>query len=444
MGLGKTIQTLSHLQLERETGRLDRPALIVAPTSVLGNWLREAKRFTPGLKAALLHGPERGNIFATAQDYDLLVTSYALLDRDLERHLEGEYHSLILDEAQAIKNPKAKVAQAACAVKSRHRLCLTGTPLENHLGELWSLFHFLMPGFLGAQQTFTRLFRTLVEKQQNLSRQQQLQQRIMPFVLRRTKDQVTRELPPKTTMVREAELGSAQARLYESLRLAMTKKVNQLLESKGLQNSHIEILDALLKLRQACCDPRLVKLESAAKVKQSAKLELLLELLEELLEEGRRVLIFSQFTSMLTLIEAELKARRIAYAKLTGQTRKRDEAIAMFQEGEAGVFLISLKAGGVGLNLTAADAVIHYDPWWNPAAENQATDRAHRIGQDKPVFVYKLVAKGTVEEKILQLQDKKQRLADGIYAGGEGQAATAISSEELLALLAPVSEDTLE
>ena len=443
MGLGKTIQTLSHLLVEKEAGRLASPVLIVAPTSVLGNWLREAQWFTPALKTALLHGPERSGVFDVAQDYDVLVTSYALLDRDLELHQQTHYHSLILDEAQAIKNPKAKVSQAACAINTGHRLCLTGTPLENHLGELWAQFHFLMPGFLGSAQTFTRLFRTPIEKQQNLTRGQQLQQRIMPFVLRRTKDEVTQELPPKTTMVREAELGTSQTRLYESLRLAMTKKVKQLLQSKGLQNSHIEILDALLKLRQACCDPRLVKLESAAKVKQSAKLTLLLDLLDKLLEEGRRVLIFSQFTSMLTLIEEELKGRSVAYVKLTGQTRKRDSVINRFQSGEVPVFLISLKAGGVGLNLTAADAVIHYDPWWNPAVENQATDRAHRIGQDKPVFVYKLIAKGTVEEKILQLQDKKQRLADSIYGQGDGKGAAAISSEELLALLAPVGEETL-
>ncbi len=439
MGLGKTIQALAHLLLEKEAGRLANPALIVAPTSVLSNWQREAARFTPGLRCLVLHGPERAEHYARLHEYDLVITSYALLTRDLEQHLERNYHSLILDEAQAIKNPRAKSALAACSIKAAHRLCLTGTPLENHLGELWSLFQFLMPGFLSSQKRFTQLFRTPIEKHHDLDRQQQLQQRMAPFILRRDKTQVVQELPPKTLMVREVELNAPQAKLYESLRLAMTDKIGQLLQKKGLKNSHIEILGALLKLRQVCCDPRLVKLESARKVKHSAKLEMLLEMLEELLEEGRKILIFSQFTSMLSLIEEELLARDIDYAKLTGKTRKRDAAISAFQEGHADVFLISLKAGGVGLNLTAADTVIHYDPWWNPAAENQATDRAHRIGQQKPVFVYKLVAKGTLEEKILQLQEKKQLLADGVYKqDNKGEALPGMSSEDILTLLTAI------
>lgn len=439
MGLGKTIQTLAHLLLEKEAGRLVNPALIVAPTSVLSNWQREATRFTPNLKCLILHGPARAEHYDRLSEYDLVITSYALLSRDLEQHLRHTYHSLILDEAQAIKNPRAKSAQAACEIKAAHRLCLTGTPLENHLGELWSLFHFLMPGFLGNQKTFNQLFRTPIEKHRDHSRQQQLQRRLAPFILRRDKSQVVQELPPKTLMVREVELNAAQTKLYESLRIAMSDRIGQLLQKKGLQRSHIEILDALLKLRQVCCDPRLVKLESARKVKHSAKLELLLEMLDELLEEGRKILIFSQFTSMLGLIEEELKARGIDYSKLTGRTRKRDAAIAAFQDGDAAVFLISLRAGGVGLNLTAADTVIHYDPWWNPAVESQATDRAHRIGQQKPVFVYKLVASGTVEEKILQLQQKKQELADGVYRQTDKpEELPGMSSEDILSLLTPV------
>ncbi|MEA3543620.1 MAG: DEAD/DEAH box helicase [Thermodesulfobacteriota bacterium] len=439
MGLGKTIQTLSHLLLEKAAGRLKQPVLIVAPTSVLSNWLREATRFTPTLKGLVLHGPSRTRHFDHLSEYDFIITSYALLTRDLDEHLKHSYHSLILDEAQAIKNPRAKSAQAACKIDCSHRLCLTGTPLENHLGELWSLFHFLMPGFLSQQKKFNQVFRTPIEKHHDSGRQQQLQQRISPFVLRRNKEQVARELPPKTVMIREAELKGAQARLYESLRLAMVQKVSRLLESKGLQRSHIEILDALLKLRQVCCDPRLVKLESAREIKTSAKLEVLLELVEKLLSEDRKILLFSQFTSMLSLIETELQNRNIGYTKLTGQTRKRDAVIATFQNGEVPVFLISLKAGGVGLNLTAADTVIHYDPWWNPAVENQATDRAHRIGQDKPVFVYKLIASGTVEEKILQLQEKKQQLANSVYQKGKDQEPLSrLKSEDILELLAPV------
>ncbi|MCD6527110.1 MAG: DEAD/DEAH box helicase [Desulfuromonas sp.] len=438
MGLGKTIQTLAHLLIEKESGRMQSPVLIVAPTSVLSNWQREAQRFTPELRVQILHGPQRSDYFSRRDEFDLLITSYALLNRDAEHHQQFEYHALILDEAQAIKNPRAKAALAAASVPANHRLCLTGTPVENHLGELWSLFHFLMPGFLGPQKRFNQLFRKPIEQQGNKVRQQELQRRLLPFILRRDKQQVAKELPPKTTMVSTIELGAAQSRLYETVRSAMSKKVRKLLEQKGLKNSHIEILDALLKLRQVCCDPRLVKLSSAKNVKGSAKLERLLEMIEPLIEDGRKILLFSQFTSMLSLIEDELKARDIDYTKLTGRTRKRDEAIARFQDGDVPLFLISLKAGGTGLNLTAADTVIHYDPWWNPAVENQATDRAYRIGQDKPVFVYKMIAQGTVEEKIVQMQEKKQQLADGVYAedGEDGKnEVSRLSGGDLLALL---------
>ncbi|WP_155890637.1 DEAD/DEAH box helicase [Desulfuromonas sp. TF] len=438
MGLGKTVQALAYLLSEKEAGRLENPALVVAPTSVLGNWRREAARFAPDLKVLVLHGPDRAGHFETLACYDLIITSYALLHRDaavLRRHL---FHSVILDEAQAIKNARSKGAQTACLLRAVNRLCLTGTPLENHLGELWSLFHFLMPGFLGHESDFNHLFRQPIEKRGDVQRQQELTRRIAPFILRRDKGQVATELPPKTDISQSVELAGPQRRLYETIRAAMAEKVGTLLRQKGLARSHIEVLDALLKLRQACCDPRLVKLESARKVRQSAKLELLLEMLEELLEEGRRILLFSQFTSMLALIEEELQIRRLKYVKLTGQTRKRDEVIAAFQNGEAPLFLISLKAGGVGLNLTAADTVIHYDPWWNPAVERQATDRAHRIGQDKPVFVYKLVAADTVEEKILQLQERKQALADDIYRkAGAGEEFSAFDAAEILSLFAP-------
>ncbi|MBW6511970.1 MAG: DEAD/DEAH box helicase [Desulfuromonadaceae bacterium] len=439
MGLGKTIQALAHLQREKEAGRLDRPALIVAPTSVISNWQREAARFTPELKTLALHGLNRNVHFDRLDDYDLIITSYTLLNRDLKQHLKRDYHSLILDEAQAIKNPNAKAAQAACEIKASHRLCLTGTPLENHLGELWSLFHFLMPGFLGDQQQFNKLFRTPIEKHRDHERQQLLQKRLVPFILRRDKGEVVQELPSKTLIVREVELNGAQAKLYETLRIAMTVRIDKLLQTQGMNRSHIQILDALLKLRQVCCDPRLVKLESARSVKHSAKLELLMEMVTELLAEGRKILIFSQFTSMLRLIEDELNASAISYSKLTGRTRKRDAAIATFQNGDVPLFLISLKAGGVGLNLTAADTVIHYDPWWNPAVENQATDRAHRIGQEKPVFVYKLVASGTVEEKILQLQEKKGALARGVFQPrDQAEELPGMSAEDLLELLKPV------
>ncbi|MGZ8903653.1 MAG: DEAD/DEAH box helicase, partial [Methylobacter sp.] len=258
------------------------------------------------------------------------------------------------------------------------------------------------------------------------------------FMLRRTKQEVANELPPKTEIIRSVPLHAKQAALYESIRLTMEKKVRDAIAEKGLSRSHITILDALLKLRQTCCDPRTLSLKEAQKVKESAKLDLLMEILPEQLEEGRRILIFSQFTRMIALIEDELDARKIAYSKLTGQTRKRDEAIERFKSGEVSVFLISLKAGGVGLNLTEADTVIIYDPWWNPAAESQAADRAHRIGQDKPVFVYKLITENTVEEKIIAMQERKRALAESIYKVGAKEESLKLTAEDLTALFEPL------
>jgi superfamily II DNA or RNA helicase len=417
MGLGKTVQTLAHLAVEKAEGRLDRPALIVAPTSLMGNWHREADRFTPDLNVLILHGPDRARHFETIADRDLVLTTYPLLPRDREVLSEQSWHSLILDEAQQIKNPRSQAAQLVRTLNTRHRLCLTGTPMENHLGELWAQFDFLMPGFLGDRTHFNRHYRTPVEKHGEQDTLARLTRRIRPFILRRTKDRVAGDLPEKTELLRTVPLGAKQATLYESIRLAMEKRVRDAIAEKGLARSHITILDALLKLRQACCDPRLLpKSTRGSAGAGSAKLDMLMELLPEMLEEGRRILLFSQFTTMLGLIEKELKQRDIPYSKLTGQTHKREAAIERFCRGEAHVFLISLKAGGVGLNLTEADTVIHYDPWWNPAVEAQATDRAHRIGQERPVFVYKLITEGTLEEKILELQARKQKLADHVHA----------------------------
>ncbi|MBF0471167.1 MAG: DEAD/DEAH box helicase [Gammaproteobacteria bacterium] len=431
MGLGKTVQTLSHLQLEKEAGRLTQPVLIVAPTSLMGNWRREAAEFTPQLSVLVLQGSERFVEFDKIGDHDLILTTYPLLPRDQEVLLRHHYHSVILDEAQVIKNPKAKASKLVRQLKCDHRLCLTGTPMENHLGELWALFDFLLPGFLGTAPEFTRLYRTPIEKQGDMDRRQRLSKRIKPFMLRRKKQEVEKELPPKTEIVLTVPLGAEQAALYESIRLSMESKVRKSIASKGLSRSHITILDALLKLRQTCCDPRLLSLQQAQLVKESAKLEMLLELLPELLEEGRRILLFSQFTTMLALIEDELTRLKIDYAILTGQTRLREAAIDLFRSGKVDLFLISLKAGGVGLNLVEADTVIHYDPWWNPAVEAQATDRAHRIGQERPVFVYKLLTEKTVEEKIIAMQARKQSLADGVYGEGEEAATAALSADEL-------------
>ncbi|MCX7233672.1 MAG: DEAD/DEAH box helicase, partial [Burkholderiales bacterium] len=439
MGLGKTLQTLAHIQLEKDAGRLSAPALIIAPVSLLGNWQREALRFCPQLRSLIVHGKDRHDAAQSVQDFDLVIAPYSLLQRDRERWLQGQWHLVVLDEAQNIKNASTQAAQVAAQIKSRHRLCLSGTPMENHLGELWSLFHFLMPGFLGSEARFKALFRNPIEKQGRPERLAQLRARITPFMLRRTKALVAHELPPKVETLLRVELSGKQADLYETIRLGMEKTVREALDRQGLAKSQITILDALLKLRQVCCDPRLVKLSAATKVKTSAKLEQLMTLLPDMLAEGRRILLFSQFTGMLTLIEAELKKHQIPWIKLTGQSQKRDALIEQFTSGSVPLFLISLKAGGVGLNLPQADTVIHYDPWWNPAVETQATDRAHRIGQTQSVWVLKLVAQGTIEERILALQERKAALAEGMYSGSVGRRAPLFTESDLSELLRPLS-----
>ncbi len=438
MGLGKTLQTLAHLLREKQAGRLDRPALLIAPTSVISNWRREAERFTPDLAVLVLHGPDRGAYFNELHEYDLIITTYPLLARDRDRLMSHDWYYAVLDEAQTIKNPRSKAARTARELTAEHRLCLTGTPMENHLGELWSQFHFLMPGLLGDERQFRRLFRTPIEKHGDTEVQQRLSRRVRPFLMRRTKEEVAAELPDKTEIERTLSLAPAQADLYETVRMAMDKRVRQALAQQGLARSQITILDALLKLRQVCCDPRLLPAGSGYQSNApSVKLQYLRELLPELVEEGRRILLFSQFTSMLELIAGELDALKIPWVRLTGQTRKRDAVIERFRQGEAPVFLISLKAGGVGLNLAEADTVIHYDPWWNPAVETQATDRAHRIGQQQNVFVYKLITEQTVEEKIIGLQQHKKALAEGIHGGEQGEEP-GFTEEDVRELLSPL------
>ncbi len=437
MGLGKTVQAIAHLLAEKISGRATGPHLVVAPTSLMTNWRQECERFAPALKVLVLHGQDRKEHFDAIPSHDVVLTTYPLLPRDLAHLLPHDFHCLVLDEAQYIKNPKTGAAQAVHQLKARHRLCLTGTPLENHLGELWSLFHFLMPGFLGDDLSFNRVFRKPIEKDGQTDRRQLLARRVGPFLLRRRKQEVARELPAKTEIIQNVELSGAQRDLYETVRLAMHERVKQEIDRNGVSRSHIIILDALLKLRQICCHPRLLSLEAARNVTESAKTELLFELVPSLIEDGRRILLFSQFTSMLELIEAELTSRDIPYVLLTGQTQDRATPIQRFQSGEVPLFLLSLKAGGTGLNLTAADTVIHYDPWWNPAVENQATDRAHRIGQDKQVFVYKLLTVGTVEEKISALQARKRELVEGLLDGSRPDQLQ-ITAEDLDVLFAPV------
>jgi len=435
MGLGKSVQTLAHLLCEKEAGRLDVPALLVVPTSLVYHWRDEAQRFAPSLRVLPLHGPERARRFDHIADSDLVITTYALLPRDTALHAR-RWHALILDEAQAVKNPQAKAAQVAMRLRAEHRLCLTGTPVENHLGDLWSLFSIALPGTLGDRKLFGRLFRTPIEKRGDGERARILAERIRPFLLRRTKENVAPELPEKTEIVRRIELVGAQRDLYETVRLAMHERVRSEIAARGIARSQIVILDALLKLRQVCCDPRLLP-SRLRKTAESAKLELLLDMLPQMVEEGRRILLFSQFTSMLALIAPALGELGIPFVVLTGETVDRAAVVKRFQNGEVPVFLISLKAGGTGLNLTAADTVIHYDPWWNPAVERQATDRAHRIGQDRHVFVYKLIGAGTVEEKIVELQARKGELAAAIFSQ-KASAGARFAAEDIERLFGPL------
>ena len=434
MGLGKTLQTLTHILQTKDQEK--GPVLVVAPTSVVPNWVAEIKKFTPSLKPLMLQGPKRRRLFPHIPHADVIITSFALLQRDIDELKKHHFRLAVLDEAQHIKNASAKVSQAACQLNTRRRLCLSGTPVENNLGEVWSLFRFLIPGFLGSQAKFKAHYQTPIEKEEDVERSTLLRNRLGPLILRRTKDQVATELPPKTILTHPIELSSGQRDLYETVRATMDKQVREAIAIRGLEQSQFAILDALLKLRQICCHPSLLKLPAAQKApKKSAKLDYLLDLLDTLFAEGRRVLLFSQFTSMLEIIENELKLREVSYLKLTGASKDRGQLVEDFQNGSHKIFLISLKAGGTGLNLTAADTVIHYDPWWNPAAENQATDRAYRIGQDKPVFVHKLICAGTVEDRINQLQQKKSNLADTLLAGATQGAPDAESLKNLLAPL---------
>ena len=431
MGLGKTVQTLAHLAIEKQSGRLTKPALVVCPTSVVGNWVREATRFCPTMTVLPLQGSDRKARFGEIPASDIVISTYPLLSRDEETLTAQEWHVVILDEAQTVKNPGATMAQTVRRLQAGQRLCLTGTPMENHLGELWALFDFMMPGFLGTQADFNRRFRTPIEKAGDTVLHTALSRRVAPFLLRRNKSEVATELPPRTDIVETVQMEAPQRAIYEAVRLAMHTRVQDAIAEQGLAKSGIVILDALLKLRQTCCDPRLLKMEGEAKnTSGSAKLERLLELLETLREEGRSILLFSQFTSMLTLIEVAVKKMKMPYAILTGETRDRAKPIDDFQGGRVKLFLISLKAGGVGLNLTAADTVIHYDPWWNPAVENQATDRAHRIGQTKAVFVHRLITENSIEEKMEGLKARKSALAEGILSGA-GTGALKMTEDDV-------------
>ncbi len=430
MGLGKTLQTLAHLSLEHKRGELAQPALIVAPTSLLPNWAKEIRRFCPHLRAHVVHGGQRHQSWPQGEVH-IYITSYHLLVRDLDLWANKNLSWLVLDEAQMIKNPQTHVSRAVRELNAQHRLCLSGTPVENHLGELWALLDFLEPGVLGNQRQFKSHYQKPIEQEGSGERLQQLLTRIAPLMLRRTKNQVARDLPPKTVVQQVIPLSEEQQAFYQRLKQDDWQSLMQQLE--GVENpgqKQMLLLAALIRLRQACCDPRLLSEDVP-----SAKTDYCVEMLESLVAEGRAVLVFSQFTRMLDILAERLNALGINHLMLTGQSRDRAELVEGFQDGRAPVFLISLKAGGVGLNLTRADTVIHFDPWWNSAAEEQASDRAHRIGQTQPVFAYKLIAENTIEEKIAELQESKALLSQQVNRQAQDSGtAFALKLEDLLRL----------
>ncbi len=407
MGLGKTLQALAFLRV------IGGKSLVVCPSSLIFNWEREAARFVPQLRVLAIEGPDRAKLFGTPlAEADLVITSYPLLRRDAERYRTVEFTAAILDEAQHIKNPESQNAQSANTIRARHRFALTGTPVENSVRDIWSLMHFLMPGYLGSRVDFRERFEKEIESQPGGPAHRRLIKRLRPYVLRRTKREVIAELPEKIEQVAFCELSGPQRAAYNELMSATRRQVSELAGSKDQGKARILMLTALLRLRQACCDLRLLGLAEGAEPPPSAKVELLLELLSEAIDGGHRVLIFSQFVSMLTILREALTAVGTDFCYLDGQTKDRAAEVDRFQTGQVPAFLISLKAGGTGLNLTAADTVVHFDPWWNPAVEAQATDRAHRIGQARVVTSYKLIARDTVEEKILALQQRKRAVID--------------------------------
>jgi superfamily II DNA or RNA helicase len=433
MGLGKTLQMISVLLADKLENAVPHTSLIVCPASLVYNWQEELQRFAPELKTIPVTGTAaaRRDIIEGWQSWDVMITSYDLLKRDISHYEDKTFFYHVLDEAQFIKNPKAGVSKAVKVIHSRHRMALTGTPIENRLSELWSIFDFLMPGFLYDYAEFHNRYENPITREKDEEAAGRLKRMVGPFILRRLKGDVLKDLPEKIEEVRYAKFDTEQQHLYD----AQVAHMTSMLESGELNSGKdkIRILAELTKIRQLCCDPSLI-LENYSG--GSAKREAVLDLIRSAMDGGHRMLVFSQFTSMLELLEEDLKKENISYYKITGSTPKEERIrlVHAFNENSTPVFLISLKAGGTGLNLVGADMVIHYDPWWNLAAQNQATDRAHRIGQKHKVSVFKLIAKNTIEEKILKLQEAKKDLADAIISG-EGESLTSLTAEELVELL---------
>ncbi len=429
MGLGKTVQVLALLEARRQAGA--GPSLAVVPRSLVFNWVREAERFAPAMRVRVHHGPGRKARVAALGDYDLMLTTYGTLRQDAADMRDVEFDYAVLDEAQAIKNAGTATAKAARLLRARHRLAVTGTPVENRLDDLWSLFEFLTPGLLGAAPAFARLVQAGDDG--GAAGREAVARGVRPFLLRRTKAQVAPELPPRTEQTVWVDLGPTERRLYDELRDHYRASVAERAEQVGAGRAQVHVLEALLRLRQAACHPGLI--DAARREESSSKLDVLVDRLAESTAEGHKAVVFSQFTSMLALVRARLDAEGVVYEYLDGRTRDRAARVERFQGDPAcPVFLVSLKAGGVGLNLTAADYVFLLDPWWNPAAEAQAIDRAHRIGQTRPVHALRLVARGTVEEKVLELQAGKRALADAVVRSDDG-APAGLTAEDLRGLL---------
>ena len=439
MGLGKTLQTLAWLQLPRcrEKAR-GLPALIVCPTSLVENWRREAQAFTPWLRCLTLSGAHRADDFARVPECDLVITSYALIRRDVAFHAQARYSAVVLDEAQAIKNQRTQNALAVKQLQADTRLVLSGTPIENSVADLWSIMDFLMPHYLGSYPDFQVNYEDPVAQGGALAERAQarLRDKLHPFLLRRQKRDVARDLPDKIRSVTYCTLTPDQRRVYDAIHAQVRDNVRGLVREKG-ERSRFEMLAQLMRLRQICCDLRLVKNHTPRPGEApSAKLEAFMECLAEARSGGHRVLVFSQFTSMLALIAERLQDEHIPYCYLDGSTKNRlDECARFNQTPSIPLFLISLKAGGTGLNLTGADTVVHFDPWWNPAAEEQATDRAHRIGQKKTVQVIKLIAQDTIEEKVLELQQKKQALIQATVNASDASLLSTLTVAEIASLL---------
>ncbi len=433
MGLGKTVQVLAmldHRRRERTSaGQPGEPSIVVVPRSLVFNWLNESTKFTPKLKVLDNTSSQRDRSGESLSQYDLVLCTYGTLVRDVPHLKDVHFDYVVLDEAQAVKNHSTDSAKAVRLLKGRHRLALSGTPIQNHIGELWSLFEFLNPGLLGASSAFAGA----IGRNPDPESRGVLSRALRPFILRRTKEQVAPELPPRTEQTVYCELDPDQRRLYDELRDHYRGLLLAKVDRQGINNSKIEILEALLRLRQAAIHPGLIDKSRAAS--GSAKLDVLLDRLDETIEEGHKTLVFSQFVSMLDILRNRLDQRRVPYAYLDGQTRDRQAAVRQFQEDPAcKLFLVSLKAGGLGLNLTAAEYVFLLDPWWNPAVEAQAIDRAHRIGQTRHVFAYRIIARDTVEEKVLQLQQSKRDLADAIISA-DNSLIRSLGREDLELLL---------